>query len=72
MLWFALAIASVASQPAPTGPTAAVVQATATLRIISGVRLTLHSATNADAPAAHRTTVTADGSIRPAQLIEFE
>lgn len=53
-------------------PTASV-QARATVRIISGVRLKLDSPTNADAPAARDSFVVArDGSHQPARLIEFE
>jgi hypothetical protein len=49
-----------------------VVQATATVRIISGVRLNFGSATNEGAPAAHPSTVAANGERQPARLIEFE
>ena len=66
------AAAIVATSPAPPARTAAVVQATATVRILSGVRVKLGSASNAGAPAAHASIVTADGARRPAQLIEFE
>lgn len=48
------------------------VEATATVRVISGVRLKLDSPTNPDAPRAHQTSVTTDGAPHPAQLIEFE
>ena len=46
--------------------------ATATVRIVSGVRLKLGSVENADAPPAHDSMVTADGTPRKAKLIEFE
>lgn len=71
MVWLAIA-AIAASAPQPSGPRPAVVQATATVRIVSGVRLRLDSLMNRDAPIAHRTKVTTDGVRRDAQLIEFE
>lgn len=71
MLLFAAAIA--ASPPAASRPAPPVVtEATATVRIVSGVRLKLDSATNADAPPAHDGTVKAQGRLQPARLIEFE
>jgi hypothetical protein len=48
------------------------VEATATVRIISGVHLKLDSTTNKDAPPARDSVVTADGTPRKARLIEFE
>ena len=71
MLWLAAA-AIVATQPPSGGQSAVHVEAIATVRIISGVRLKLDSATNRNAPRAHDSVVTADGSRRPARLIEFE
>ena len=71
MLWFVAATISAAA-PVASHPPAVVVQATATVRIISGVRLRLDSAINADAPSAHDATVTTDGSAHPARLIEFQ
>ena len=72
MFLFAAAIA--ASAPVPSRPPAVAVQATATVRILSGVRLKLDSPTNADAPPAHDSVVmiSANGSPQPARLIEFE
>jgi hypothetical protein len=73
MLWLVASVALMASAPADRGPTAAAVQARATVRIISGVRLKLDSPTNPDAPPAHDAVVVAtDGSRQPARLIEFE
>ncbi len=68
-----LAAAIVASAPAGsrTAP-AVVVDTTATIRIVSGVRLRLDSPTNADAPHAHDSKVKAEGRLQPARLIEFE
>jgi hypothetical protein len=73
MLWLlaAAAVSSTAPTPSPR-PAPVVVQATATVRIISGVRLNLGSTTNEGAPAAHESTVAANGERQPAQLIEFE
>jgi hypothetical protein len=47
-------------------------EATATVRIVSGVQLRLDSTTNKDAPRAHKSVVVANGTPHPAQLIEFE
>jgi hypothetical protein len=71
MLWFA-ALAISAAKPPTIGPSPAVVQARATVRVISGIRLKLYSATNAGAPTARETKATADGAKRVARLIEFE
>lgn len=71
MLLYAAAIA--ASAPASGRPAPAVVaEATATVRIVSGVRLKLDSTINADAPVAHDSKVKAEGKLQPARLIEFE
>jgi hypothetical protein len=71
MLLFAAAIA--ASAPASGRPGLVVVGgATATVRIVSGVRLKLDSPISTDAPPAHDSKVQAEGRLRPARLIEFE
>lgn len=71
MLLFAAAIA--ASGPASSRPARPVVaEATATVRIVSGVQLKLDSAMNAGAPPAHDSKVKAEGKLQPARLIEFE
>ena len=74
-MMFSLAVAAalaMASSP-DHRPAPVVAQATATVRIISGVRLKLDSPTNPDAPPAHDAKViTKDGETRPARLIEFE
>ncbi|HEY7006683.1 MAG TPA: hypothetical protein VH392_09395 [Sphingomicrobium sp.] len=68
-----LALVAVASATPPDrAPTPAVGHATASVRIVSGVRLKLDSPTNPDAPPAHDSTVTTDGKEQPARLIEFE
>jgi hypothetical protein len=70
-----LLAAAIAAASTPTeGRTAPVVvaEATASVRIVSGVRLKLDSPTNADAPPAHDSTIKSDGKDHPARLIEFE
>lgn len=74
MMGFAAAVA-LASTSAPPGDwrPVATVQATATIRIISGVSLKLDAARNDGAPSAHESKVrTEDGLVRPARLIEFQ
>lgn len=75
MLWIAAAAAFAAS-PAQTGgwrPSSSAAQATASIRIISGVELKLDAVENLGAPAAHESKVTTEeGQVRPARLIEFE
>jgi hypothetical protein len=68
------AAAALVTAPSPDRrPAPAVAQASATVRIISGVALKLDSPTNPDAPPAHDAMVTTkDGGTRPARLIEFE
>ena len=67
----ALAMVASALQPEPasTGPS---VEARATVRIVSGVRLKLDGSANADAPAPRDTMVQSSGVSQPARLIEFE
>jgi hypothetical protein len=79
MLWLvaitAISVPTALTAPAAPSarPGAVVVQAQATVRILSGVRLKLDSSTNADAPPAHDSRVLASDGIRhPARLIEFE
>jgi len=74
MLVLAALAATVAHAPSSDMPRSqrVVAEATATVRILSGVHLKLDSVTNKDAPPAHKTVVTADGTPRRAQLIEFE
>jgi hypothetical protein len=69
----AVAVAAVATPPSPGHPASATVQATATIRIISGVTLKLDASTNPDAPPSRDTVIrSADGSTAPARLIEFQ
>ena len=63
-------IAAAAAPPAEARPTA-VVQATATVRIISGKRLTLGTRT-VDAELRRTRIRDRDGQVKPARLIEFQ
>ena len=73
MLWLIAAAAAANAAPqSDSRPSPVVAQATATIRIISGVQMKLDSPTNEGAPPARETTVSADGTQKPARLIEFE
>lgn len=73
MLLLIAAVALAAPTSVDRWTPSAAVQARATVRIISGVRLKLDSATNPDAPPAHDSTVrTGEDGPQPARLIEFE
>jgi hypothetical protein len=72
MVWFAAAAIAASTSAPPSGPAPVTVEATATARIISGVRLRLDSPTNANAPPAHDSIVITNGAQQPARLIEFE
>ena len=72
MFVFAAAIATLAPVSSTSAGPIVAVQATATVRIISGVRLKLDSSTNSDAPPAHDAVVVTDGTPQPARLIEFQ
>jgi hypothetical protein len=70
MLFLAAAALAITS-PAP--PVSAVAQATATIRVITGVTLKLDGSPNPNAPTARDSLVkSADGTSRPAKLIEFQ
>jgi hypothetical protein len=69
LLMFLLAAAALATAPTPS----ATAQATATIRIVTAVRLKLDAAQNPGAPAARDALLRlADGTARPAKLIEFQ
>ena len=74
MMFTLAAAAALAAAPSPDRrPGPVVAQASATVRIISGVALKLDSPTNRGAPPAHDAKITTkDGETRPARLIEFE
>jgi len=67
-----LAAALMASPPPPPSH-GAVAQATATVRVISAVRLQLDGSRNADAPRPRQAEVRSrDGIVRTVKLIEFQ
>jgi hypothetical protein len=70
MLFLAAAALAITSPPPPVS---AVAQATATIRVITGVTLKLDGSPNPNAPSARDSLVkSADGTRRPAKLIEFQ
>ena len=73
MLWLAAA-AMIAATPqnAASQPVRAVVQAQATVRIISAARIRLDGHTSAGAPAPSYGVVHTEGTPQPARLIEFQ
>lgn len=72
MLWLAAAAIAASTSAPPSGPAPVSVEATATVRIVSGVRLRLDSMTNVGAPQSHQAVVIIEGNPRIARLIEFE
>jgi len=69
VLFFAAVLAS----SAPAHPVAASAQATATIRVLSAVQIKFGAAQNDGVPPARDTVVkTADGTLQPAKLIEFQ
>jgi hypothetical protein len=69
----AAAIAVSSPQNASPAPTSAVVQARATVRIVSAARLNWgQEPRTSDVPAARMTTVQTVNGPQPAKLIEFE
>jgi hypothetical protein len=69
-----LALAAVASAPQFSRPPASpAVQARATVRIVSGVRLRLDGRANGgEIPAARNAVIKLSGANQPARLIEFQ
>jgi hypothetical protein len=73
VLLAATSLATASPQPRTHAPTGAVVQATATIRVVTGVVIKLGGPANADAPRTQETVVHfADGSVVPAKLVEFQ
>jgi hypothetical protein len=72
LLLVAAAVASSAPQSAPDQPVRSVAQATATIRIISGVRLKLNGEASSGAPPPRDSTIRAAAGDQPARLIEFQ
>jgi hypothetical protein len=68
-----LAAASISTALPQSRPVTAVVQATATIRVVSVVRLKLDGEINPGAPPARDSVLkSTDGSSQPAKLIEFQ
>lgn len=72
MLWLAAIAVAVAQPKPPPTPVPPVVQARATVRIISGVRLKLDGKPNPDAPRPREAVIHTDRGPKQARLIEFE
>ncbi|HET6536091.1 MAG TPA: hypothetical protein VFG41_07900 [Sphingomicrobium sp.] len=72
MLWLAAMAVAVAQPKPPPTPVPPVVQARATVRIISGVRLKLDGKPNPDAPRPREAVIHTDRGPKQARLIEFE
>ncbi len=70
-MFLLVAAAMAASTPPATPPVSA--QATATIRVVAGVRLKLDAQFNLGAPPRRDATVRLpDGTLKPAKLIEFQ
>jgi hypothetical protein len=68
-----LLVATALAASPPSRPASAVVQATATVRVIAAVRLRLDGSSSSDAPPPRPATLrAADGTTQPAKLIEFQ
>jgi hypothetical protein len=73
LLMILLAAALLASVSAPPEAPSATAQATATIRIVTAVRLKLDAAVNPGAPPARNAVLKlTDGSAQAAKLIEFQ
>jgi len=67
-----LLLAAVIATAVPPRPEQAVVQATATIRVVAAVRLKLDAPENAGAPSPRDSLFKdPDGTTQPARLIEF-
>jgi hypothetical protein len=70
---FLLAAAALATAPTPPQAPTASAQATATIRVVAGVRLKLDAAVNPGAPDARDAVLQlGDGTSQRARLIEFQ
>ncbi|MES2135887.1 MAG: hypothetical protein V4502_02350 [Pseudomonadota bacterium] len=72
LLLVAAAMAVATAPPALPATSRVVAQATATVRIISAVRLKLDAEHNDGAPRARATVFVSNGTAQPARLIEFQ
>jgi hypothetical protein len=68
----AAALASSAAHNGPREPVRPLVQAVATVRIVSGMRLHLNGQANPEAPAPRDYVIRGENGAQPARLIEFE
>jgi hypothetical protein len=69
----ATAAAALASSTPAAHPVSATAQATATIRVVSAVRLKLDGSENPGAPASRDTVLRfSDGTLQDAKLIEFQ
>jgi hypothetical protein len=68
----ALALAASAPQPAPRDSVRPLVQATATVRILSGVRVPLDGSPSADLPRLRDSVIRGETGSQAVRLIEFE
>ena len=71
MLWLAAAVIA-ASAPTSAPPAPVAVQARASVRILSGVRLNFDGRRNEHAPPPHDAAVREGGAVHHEKLIEFE
>jgi hypothetical protein len=70
---FTLAAAVLATAAPHSAATSAVAQATATIRVVTAVRLKLDASDNPGAPTARNAVLRLkDGTAQPAKLIEFQ
>ncbi|MFL6759810.1 hypothetical protein [Sphingomonas sp.] len=70
---FMLAAAVLATAAPHSAANSAVAQATATIRVVTAVRLKLGALNNPGAPSARNAVVRLnDGTAKPAKLIEFQ
>jgi hypothetical protein len=69
---FALAAFAIAASPPQEPRAGPIAQARATVRIVSGVRLSLDGTNNPDAPAPRDSVIQSTAGPQPARLIEFE
>ena len=73
MLWLAAASDDRSDSAHGTAsPVRAVVQAQATVRIMSGARIRLDGRPSADAPPPNDGVVHTEGAAQPARLVEFQ
>ena len=72
MLWLAAAALTASTLQPPHPNMVAAVQAKATVRIVSGARIKFGSTGDPALPKVRKTVLRTNGTVQPAQLIEFE